>query len=74
LRNVAKKYQKEIADRIKVALDDEMKMQELEAELQERGYSKAAILSTISSSVYGITGRFLQGTGEGSEPPTDWTN
>ena len=41
LRNVAKKYHKEIADKIKVALDDEMKMQELEAELQERGYSKA---------------------------------
>jgi len=42
LRNVAKKYQKEIADKIKVALDDEMKMLELEAEIQERGYSKAA--------------------------------
>jgi transposase-like protein len=42
LRNVSKKYHKEIADKIKVALDDEMKMQELEAELQERGYSKAA--------------------------------
>jgi len=42
LRNVAKKYHKEIADKIKVALDDEMKMLELEAELQERGYSKAA--------------------------------
>ena len=42
LRNVAKKYQKEIADKIKVALDDEIKMQELEVELLERGYSKAA--------------------------------
>ena len=42
LRNVAKKYHKEIADKIKVALDDEIKMQELEVELRERGYSKAA--------------------------------
>jgi putative transposase len=42
LRNVAKKYHKEIADKIKVALDDEIKMQELEAELREKGYSKAA--------------------------------
>jgi transposase-like protein len=42
LRNVAKKYQKDIADKIKVALDDEIKMQELEVELRERGYSKAA--------------------------------
>lgn len=42
LRNVAKKYHKEIADKIKVALDDEIQMQELEAELREKGYSKAA--------------------------------
>jgi putative transposase len=42
LRNVAKKYHKEIADKIKVALDDEIKMLELEVELRERGYSKAA--------------------------------
>jgi putative transposase len=42
LRNVAKKYHTEIADKIKVALDDEIKMQELEVELRERGYSKAA--------------------------------
>ena len=42
LRNVAKKYHKEIADKIKVALDDEIKMLELVVELRERGYSKAA--------------------------------
>ncbi len=42
LRNVAKKYHKEIADKIKVALDNEGKMQELEDELRERGFSKAA--------------------------------
>ena len=42
LRNVAKKYQKEIADKIKVALDDEVKMQDLAVELRERGYSKSA--------------------------------
>ena len=42
LRNVAKKYHKDTADKIKVALDDEIKMQELEGGLRERGYSKAA--------------------------------
>lgn len=42
LRNVAKKYHKEIADKIKVALDDEVKMQDLAEDLRERGYSKSA--------------------------------
>jgi transposase-like protein len=42
LRNVAKKYHKEIADKLKVALEDETKMQELIRELESRGYSKAA--------------------------------
>jgi len=42
LRNVAKKYHKEIADKIKIALEDETKMQELILELEGRGYSKAA--------------------------------
>ena len=42
LRNVAKKYQKEIADKIKIALEDEIKMQDLAEELRERGYSKSA--------------------------------
>jgi putative transposase len=42
LRNVAKKYHKEIADKLKVALDDETKMKELILELEDRGYSKAA--------------------------------
>ena len=42
LRNVAKKYHKEMADKIKVAFDNEIKMQELEADLREKGYSKAA--------------------------------
>jgi putative transposase len=42
LRNVAKKYHKEIADKIKLALDDEVKMQDLAEELRERGYSKSA--------------------------------
>lgn len=42
MRNIAKKYQKEVAAEIKVALEDEIKMQELEVELRERGYSKAA--------------------------------
>jgi len=42
LRNVAKKYHKEIADKIKIALEDETKMQELIRELESRGYFKAA--------------------------------
>ncbi len=42
LRNVAKKYHKEIADMIKIALEDETKMQELILELEDRGFSKAA--------------------------------
>jgi transposase-like protein len=45
LRNVAKKYQKEIADKLKIALDDETKMHELVLDLEGRGYSKSA--STI---------------------------
>jgi len=42
LRNVAKKYHKEIADKLRVALEDETKMQELIRELESRGYSNAA--------------------------------
>lgn len=42
LKNVAKKYHKEIADRIKIALEDETKTHELILELESRGYSKAA--------------------------------
>ncbi len=42
LRNVAKKHQKEIADKIKKALEDETKMQQLIQELEEQGYSKSA--------------------------------
>ena len=42
LRNVAKKYHKEVADKIKMALEDETKMQQLIQELENRGYSKSA--------------------------------
>jgi putative transposase len=42
LRNVAKKYHKEIADKIKIALEDEVKMQGLAEELSGSGYSKSA--------------------------------
>ena len=42
LKNVAKKHQKEIADKLKDALADETKMQELTVELESRGYSKSA--------------------------------
>ena len=42
LRNVAKKYHKEIAGKIKIALEEETKTHELILELESRGYSKAA--------------------------------
>jgi putative transposase len=42
LKNVAKKHQKEIADKLKDALEDETKMQDLALELESRGYSKSA--------------------------------
>jgi len=42
LRNVAKKYHKEIVDKIKIALEDETKMEDLAEELRKRGYSKSA--------------------------------
>jgi transposase-like protein len=42
LRNVAKKYHKEIADKIKIALENETAMQQLYIDLESRGYSKSA--------------------------------
>jgi transposase-like protein len=42
LKNTAKRYHREIADKIKIALDDETKMQELFLDLENRGYSKSA--------------------------------
>ena len=42
LRNVAKKYHKEIADKIKIALESETEMQQLCLDLESRGYSKSA--------------------------------
>jgi len=42
LRNVAKKYQKEVADKLRDALEDQQKMLDLSLELENRGYSKAA--------------------------------
>jgi len=42
LKNIARKYHKEIADKLKLVLEDETKMQELIHELENRGYSKAA--------------------------------
>jgi transposase-like protein len=52
LRNVAKKYHKEIADKLKVALEDETKMRELILELESRGYSKAA--DTLESFLFSL--------------------
>jgi transposase-like protein len=42
LRNIAKKYQKETADKLKMALEDETKMHELVLDLESSGYSKSA--------------------------------
>jgi putative transposase len=42
LRNIAKKYHKEFADKLKIALENESKVQELILELENKGYSKAA--------------------------------
>jgi putative transposase len=42
LRNVAKKYHKEIAEKLKIALEGEREMQQLIQELESRGYSKSA--------------------------------
>src|SRR5512136_2684220 len=42
LRNVAKKYHREVAEKIKIALEDETKMYDLILELENRGYSKSA--------------------------------
>ncbi len=52
LRNIAKKYQKEIADKLKKALEDETKMQELTLELESRGYSKS--VDTIERFQFGL--------------------
>jgi hypothetical protein len=42
LRNVAKKYREEIADKLKKASEDETKMLKLILELENRDYSNAA--------------------------------
>ncbi len=42
LKNIPKKHHKEIADTIKIALENEEKMQELVQDLHNRGYSKSA--------------------------------
>lgn len=52
LRNVAKKYHREIADKLKVALEDETRMKELILELESRGYSKAA--DTLESFLFSL--------------------
>lgn len=52
LRNVPKKYQKEIADKLKDALRDETEMNELSQELESRGYSKSA--DTVERFQFGL--------------------
>jgi putative transposase len=52
LRNVPKKYQKEIADKLKDGLEDETKMHELSLELESRGYSKSA--GTVERFQFGL--------------------
>ncbi len=71
LRNVAKKYHKEIADKIKVALDNEGKVQELEDELGKGAFLRHQIPLNISNSASGITCHFPDLTGRGSGQPTD---
>jgi hypothetical protein len=70
--NVAKKYHKEIAGKLKIALTDETKMQELIHELDDRGYSKAVDTLERSSSAYGTTSHCLYLIKEGSRQLTDW--
>lgn len=52
IRNVAKKYQKEIADKLKDALENETKMQDLSQELESRGYPKSA--DTVERFQFGL--------------------
>jgi putative transposase len=52
LRNVAKKYQKEIADKLKDALENETKMQDLSQELESRRYPKSA--DTVERFQFGL--------------------
>ncbi|MEM0499172.1 MAG: IS256 family transposase [Methanothrix sp.] len=52
LRNVAKKDQKEIADKLKLALEHESMMDLLVGELEDRGYSKA--IDTIDRFRFGL--------------------
>lgn len=52
LRNVPKKYQKEIADKLKEALDEETEMHELSQELERKGYSKSA--DTVERFEFGL--------------------
>ena len=69
---MAKKYHKEIADNIKLALDDEVKMQDLAEELRGRGYSKST--DTIERFRFSLWNyrAFLENTGGGFGLPTDW--
>ena len=65
-------YHKEIANKLKVALEDEIKTKELILELERRGYSKAAdTLKSLQFSLW-ITGRLPILTIEGLELLTDW--
>ena len=54
----------EIADKIKIALEDEIKMQDLAKELRERGYAKSADtyrpLQIQSVELQGISQRSLE--------------
>jgi len=73
LRNVAKKYQKEIADKLCEALEDQIKMQVLSLELKNRGYSKAFLIPLNGSNwIYPIIGPFPRITGRRSGLPMEW--
>jgi putative transposase len=72
LRKVAKKYQKEIADKLKIALEDETKMHELVLDLESRGYNKSADTIERFRFSLGNYRHFRENTGEGYGLPTDW--
>lgn len=71
LESIPNKDKQEIADKLKEASDDEMKMQELAKELRDRGYDPVAQRqSTGSDSIYGIIRRIRRPIGRGYEPQT----
>jgi len=72
LKNVAKKHQKEMADKLKDALEDETKMQDLALERRAEAIPNPRTPLNVSSSAFGTISRSPALTGKGSGLPTDW--